>query len=191
MIWLNIGFRGIKYHEFDLTAPNLTARIKDLVARLPPIDTFIYSAGIYQQGLLTDLSDEQVEEMLDVCGRGLIYFCKYLLDRQAELAEFIVITSSTQYKPQRLEPVYSFTKAGEGHFANSLAEDGRIKKVLVVSPSGTKTEFWRDIKHPEWGNFLDPAWVTKQIMEARAGKYQYKFLKIFRSPPKVEIVETR
>src|SRR3990167_7267006 len=89
------------------------------------------------------------------------------------------------------EPIYYFIKAGEGQFSNSVAEDGRIKKVLVAGPSGMRTEFWDGVKHSEWDDFLDKEWVAQQIMKTRSGKYKYKFIKILRQPTRVEIVETR
>lgn len=182
---------NIDFRPFELSQPELAPKIKTFVNELPKIDRLIYTAGFYQQGLLTDLSEDDIESMLDVGARSLIYFVRAILEKQNELHHLTVVTSSTQYKPQKLESVYSFIKAGAGHFANSMAEDGRIKQVYVLSPSGTKTPFWRNIKHPDYDNFLDPEWVSEQIVENAKGNYRYKFVKLYRNPKKVEIVEER
>ncbi len=188
----NPNIDHVDYMPLDLSAEPLADKIKTFVEHYSPnVDVLVYAAGFYQEGTITNLSEEEIEEMINVCGRGLIYFCKYILAKQNKLDELIVITSSATWKLQRLEPIYSFMKAGEGHFANTLAEDGRISKVLVAAPSGTKTQFWRHQKHPEYEKFLDPKWVTEQIMTSRDGKYRYKHIKMFRNPAKLEVAETR
>ncbi len=181
----------LKYHKFDLSEPDLANRIDSLVGKLPEIDSLIYAAGFYRGGLITDLTDDQIEEVIAVIVRGLIYFCKYLLDKQGKLDELVAITSSATWKLQRLEPVYAAMKAAEGHFANTVAEDGRIAKVLVAAPSGTKSEFWRDDTHPEIETFLEPEWVAEQIIETRKDDYKYRWFKMFRNPPRSEIAEER
>jgi short-subunit dehydrogenase len=180
-----------KFHELDLSLPNLPQKIDEFVKSLPKIDSLVYAAGFYQGGTVTDLSEEQIEAMLNVGGRGLIYFTRALLAKQGGLDELITITSTSQWQPRKLEPIYNFIKAGEGQFSNGLAEDGRVKQVLVVAPSGMRTEFSEGVKHDEWDKFLDKQWVAKQVVKARGGKYKYKFIKLLRGPARVEIAETR
>lgn len=182
---------GIEFVSFDLSAPGLPRRIEAFVHDLPEIDLLIYAAGYYQEGRVTDLSEDQIEEMLDVGARGLIYSVRAVLKKQDHLGALAVITSSSQWTPRKLEPIYNFVKAGEGHFANAMAEDGRIDKVLVDGQFGMQTGFWRTIKHPDWDKMLDPKWVAEQIIEQLKPDYRYRFIKIHRDPRKVEVVETR
>jgi short-subunit dehydrogenase len=184
-----VGFA--KFHKFDLSDSNLPQKIEKYVATLPKIDALFYVAGFYQYGTVTDLSPKQIEEMLSVGGRGLIYFVRALLSKQGGFDELVTITSTSQWMPRKFEPIYNFIKAGEGQFSNGLAEDGRIKKVLVVGPSGMRTEFWDGVQHDEWDDFLDKQWVAQQIAKARKTKYQYKFIKILRQPARVEIADSR
>lgn len=182
---------SLNFIEFDLAPPELPKRIGELTMRLPEINTLVYAAGYYQEGRVDDLSEDQIEEMLNVCGRGLIYFTRAILEKQKKLDELIVITSSSAWTPRKLEPIYNYVKAGEGHFANAMAEDGRVGKVLVDGQFGMQTKFWRDKKHPDWDKMLKPEWVAEQIMDARKEDYKYKFIRIHRDPPKVEVVEKR
>jgi short-subunit dehydrogenase len=129
--------------------------------------------------------------MLDVGGRGLIYTVRALLSKQGELPELITITPTSQWTPRQRESIYNFVKAGAGHFTNALAEDGRIAKAMVVGPAGMKTPFWRDQPGRDMSKMLDPQWVAEQITKAREGKYQFKYIRILRDPPRVEEVETR
>lgn len=182
---------GVKYERLDLAQGDLPSRIGQLVMKLPKINHVVYAAGYFQEGRITDLSDEQVEEMIDVGGRGLIYFMKSILDKQDKLDELTTITSTSQWTPRRYEPVYNFVKAGAGHFSNAMAEDGRVGKVLVVGPAGMDTAFWDGVERSDKSSMLDPAWVAGQIIDLRRGDYQYRFVKILREPAKVEIKETR
>ena len=182
---------GLGFVEFDLTAPALPGRVVDLVGRLSEISTLVYAAGYRQDGRVTDLGEGQIENMLDVCGRGLIYFVRAILERQGGLAELITVTSTSQWTPHREEPVYCFAKAGAAHFSNAMAEDGRVGKVLVVGPSGMRTPFWAKSARDDFDSMLDPVWVAGQMMELREGEYRYRFAKILRGPARVEVVETR
>lgn len=188
---INFDEPGLTYERFDLTQADLPKRIGELVMKLPEIDTFVYAAGYFQEGQITELSNEQIEEMLDVGGRGLIYFMKSILDKQNELDELITITSTSQWTPRQYEPVYNFAKAGAGHFSNAMAEDGRVDKVLVAGPAGMDTAFWDGVERDDKAEMLDPSWVAGEVIKLREDDYKYRFAKILREPPRVEIEETR
>lgn len=185
------GIDFAKFETLDLSVNNLDDVIDDLIHELPQINTLIYAAGYYQQGTITDLTDEQIEEMINVGGRGLIYTVKSILTKQESLPELITITSTSQWTPRKLEPIYNFVKAGAGHFTNSMAEDGRVAKVLVAGPAGMKTDFWEDQPEKDTSTMLDPGWVAEKIMDVRQENYQYKYIRILRDPARIEEVETR
>ena len=183
--------KGLGYESLDLSADHLPKKITELVKGLPALNTVVYAAGYFQDGRLTDLTEQQIEEMIDVGGRGLIYLMKAILEKQEQLDELITITSTSQWTPRQREPIYNFVKAGAAHFSNALAEDGRIHKVLVAGPAGMRTAFWDGVKRDDLDSMLDPAWVAQQIMKLRADNYKYRFAKIMRDPARVELVETR
>lgn len=182
---------GLHYEQFDLATPNLPQRIGELVMTLPQINTLVYAAGYFQEGRITDLSEQQIEEMINVGGRGLIYFVRALLEKQGELDELVTITSTSHWTPRKLEPVYNFAKAGAAHLSNGIAEDGRVGKVLVAGPAGMNTAFWEGIERDDFDKMLDPSWVAGEVMKLREDDYQYRFAKIMREPARTEIVETR
>lgn len=154
---------SLQYIAFDLSAPDLPGRLGELIGGLPEIDTLIYAAGYFQEGRVTDLNETQIEEMIDVGGRGLIYAVRAVLAKQDKLKELITITSTSQWTPRQLEPIYNFAKAGAAHFSNAMAEDGRITKVLVAGPAGMNTAFWEgtDKVAHDTSTMLDPAWVAE------------------------------
>lgn len=181
----------LTFHAVDLSSKDMVQQIENLMKSLPKVDLLMHAAGYYQEGRVTDLSGGQIEEMLNVGGRSLIYGLRALLNNQAGLPELIAITSTSQWVPRQMEPLYNFVKAGAGHFANAVAEDGRIAKVLVAGPAGMNTPFWRDQPERDMGAMLDPEWVAEQIQAARKPQYKYKYIRILREPARVEEVEQR
>lgn len=180
-----------EFKQLDLSVDDLPSKIDAFVADLPPVDRLVYAAGFYQEGRVTDLSDEQIQDMLQVAGTGLIYVSRALLLKQNKLDELITITSTSQWTPRQKEPIYNFAKAGIGHFSNALAEDGRIGKVLVVGPAGMRTQFWDGVKRDDLDTMLDKQWVAQQVLKELSGSYKYKMIKLLRQPARVEIAETR
>jgi short-subunit dehydrogenase len=180
----------LHYEAFDLSAPELPQRLGDLVMKMPEINTLVYAAGYFQEGRVTDLTEKQIEEMIDVGGRGLIYAVQAVLAKQGKLDELVTITSTSQWTPRKLEPIYNFAKAGAAHFSNAMAEDGRVNKVLVAGPAGMDTAFWEGTDH-DVSTMLDPTWVANEVMQLRDDEYRYRFARILREPARVEVIETR
>jgi NAD(P)-dependent dehydrogenase (short-subunit alcohol dehydrogenase family) len=181
-----------KFYSLELNGSGVADRIARFIDKLPEVDILVYSAGFYLGESLAELKNEQIEKMLDVGARGLIYAARDLLKKQGKLNELITITSSSQYTPRPLETVYNFVKSGEAIFSAALAQDKRVGKVLVAAPSGMQTAFWRDQPDKDTGDYLDPKWVAKQINKARQPGYSYKEIRILRgNPPKVEKVASR
>jgi short-subunit dehydrogenase len=181
------------YDEFDLSQPALPERIANYVTDLPYIDSLIYAPGFYQEGHIDELSDDDIEDMLNVGARGLLYFTKNIIRKQSELSNLVTITSTSQYVAREKESVYNFVKSGAGLFSKALSLDQRVGKVLVVAPSGMATKFWekdgRSTVH-----MLPSSWVAEHIQELREDSYSYRAAKILGAtaelPARVEIVET-
>jgi NAD(P)-dependent dehydrogenase (short-subunit alcohol dehydrogenase family) len=180
----------VKFEKLDLSLKPAAA-IKKMVSGLPKVNRLVYSAGFYQDGRVTDLSEEQIEEMLNVAGTGLIFFMRELLLKQDSLDELITITSTSQWTPRKKEPIYNFAKAGTGMFSNAMAEDGRVGKVLVAGPSGMRTKFWDGVERNDLDKMLDKEWVSQQIVKSLEGTFKYKFIKLLRQPARVEVADER
>ena len=122
--------------------------------------------------------------MIQVCGAAFIFVARSVLNNQGEIDECIVITSSSQWTPRKLEPIYNFAKAGLGHFSHALSKDERVKKLLVAGPTGTKTTFHAG-REVDMSTYHNPEWVARQIHNHFNDDYNYKFIKILRDPAKV------
>lgn len=184
---------NLKFIFFSVSddSKEVVAQIDTLVAALPPINTLIYAAGFYQSGRIDSVSDKQMLEMINLNVTVPVLLVNRLKNNPNKPLKVMLITSSSQYTPRELEPMYTATKAALGMFGNSLGLDPEIGKVLVVAPSGMKTPFWRNDTDKDVSGFLNPKWVAEQIIELSSGPFKYKYAKILKGPERVEIVEIR
>jgi NAD(P)-dependent dehydrogenase (short-subunit alcohol dehydrogenase family) len=184
------GQDGITFYELELNRPDLTAKLEQLTNQLPKIDLFIYAAGFYQEGKVTDLTEKEINEMVNVCLLGAVFGVRSLLIKQGELSKFVAISSTSQFTPRLLEPLYTVAKAGLGAFANSVALDDRVGKVLVAAPAGTKTKFHAG-REVDMSTYLEPGWVASQVIDLLQDEFEYKYAILQRDPARIVISEKR
>lgn len=161
-----------------------------LVKKLPRIDLLIYVAGFFQEGTLGKLDNRAIIKMVNVGLLAPTLLVSLLLRKQKTLPGLITITSTSQWTPREYEPVYTAVKAGLGMLANSVSLDKNVGKVLVAGPAGMTTKFWQGTKKDQRG-MLGPGWVAEQIFCLWQGKFSYRFVRILREPPRVEMIEDR
>lgn len=187
----NPGVMGLQFQKFDLDiGEDLSKAVDVFVSALPKIDRFVYAAGFYQEGNLTELEASAIKNMLDVGLNAPIWFIRELLQNQGEIREFVAITSTSQWTPRVQEPIYNAVKGGLGMLANSVSLDPRVGKVLVAGPAGMATNFWKATGRKD-PSFNDPVWVAKQVVDALKVNFEYAAVRILRSPARTEVVETR
>jgi NAD(P)-dependent dehydrogenase (short-subunit alcohol dehydrogenase family) len=181
----------VVYHHLDLSvSEGLRERIESVIDEIGKVDVLVYAPGFYQEGTITDLAPAEVEAMLNVGAIAAVWATRKILQQQGELDTFLAITSTSQYTPRRLEPIYTLVKAGLGMYANSLSQDERVKKTLVAGPAGTNTKFHAG-RNADMSTYLKPDWVAEQIIAALEEDFAYKYIRILRDPAHVEIVEIR
>jgi len=154
------------------------------------IDLFIFASGFYQEGTIGQLKHNEIMAMLHVGLTAPVTLLSRILKNQKFLPGFIAITSTSQWIPRKLEPVYTAVKAGLGAFANSVSLDTAVGKTLVAAPAGMKTKFWEKDGR-DTSDMLDSQWVAEQILDLYSDDFGYKYARILRGPPRVEIVEER
>lgn len=164
----------------------LSYNLDKILTHANPIDTLIYSAGFHQEGTVDDLEDSDITDMINVKLTVPAMLLQKILRKQKRLSGFIVITSTSQWKPRLREPIYAAVNAGLGMLAYSVSLDKRVVKTLIAAPSGMKTDFWKGKKRK--GALLEPRWVAEQILDFYKGIFTYKCIRILREPPRIEIV---
>lgn len=174
--------------HIDEDVTSLIAHIDTLVRQVGPVHTLVYSAGFYQEGHIDELSDKEILMMIHVGITAPTLLINRLKNNPGKPLKVALITSSSQYTPRRLEPIYTMVKAGLGMLGRSLALDTDLGKVMVIAPSGMLTPFWNNEK--DTATYLDPTWAAQQIIELSAGSFKYKFAKLLRDPTRVLLEET-
>ncbi len=187
----NPDLANVRYIPFSITSnlDETTKQIENLLSQIEKVNTLIYTAGYFQSGHIDELSDAQITEMVNIGLLTPALMAQRLKNNPGKPLKVMLITSSSQYTPRELEPMYTSTKAALGMLGASLSLDLGIGKVLVVAPSGMKTPFWKNDN--DTSEYLDPKWVAEQVVELSSGPFKYRYAKILRKPQKVEIVETR
>jgi NAD(P)-dependent dehydrogenase (short-subunit alcohol dehydrogenase family) len=174
--------------HIDEDAPSLIAHIDALVRQVGAVHTLIYAAGFYQEGRIDELTDREILTMIHVGITAPTLLINRFKNNLGKPLKVILITSSSQYTPRQLEPLYTMAKAGLGMLGRSLALDEGLGKVMVIAPSGMLTPFWNNEK--DTTTYLDPSWAAQQIVELSTGPFKYKFAKLLRDPARVLIEET-
>ncbi len=170
---------------------NLPESLTALVSQIDTVETLVYAAGFWNEGEIAQASDSDILRQVNVGLVAPAMLLQRLLKKQASLPGFIAITSTSQWTPRRLEPLYTATKAGLAMLANSISLGDQIGKTLVAAPAGMATPFWRSYPEKDVSAMLNPTWVAEQILKLYSEAFKYQFARIMRQPPRVEIVETR
>ncbi len=179
---------GLSFFYSDLSYLNSVSSMLamyDLLSAQRSIDLLVYAAGFYQEGTVGQLTFGDIEKMLNVGALGPALFLNAVLLQQGRLPGFIGITSTSQWIPRKLEPIYSFVKAGFAAFARSVSLDPAIGKVLLVAPAGMKTSFWNGTAIGT-STMLDPAYVAEKTLACWFGEHGNRELHILREPPRTE-----
>ena len=166
---------------------NMDEELDHILEKIGPVDLLVYAAGFSQIGTLDVLTDKEIDAMLNISLAVPAKLLQRILQRQKKLPGLIAITSTSQWIPRMEEPVYAATKAGLAMLVASVSLDPRIKKTLVVWPSGMNTKMQVGRKYK--GILLDPSWVATQILEWYKTDFKYQLIRILRDPPRVETLE--
>jgi NAD(P)-dependent dehydrogenase (short-subunit alcohol dehydrogenase family) len=188
----NPNKENVDFRMLDLSfGSTLIGDLDAILDSIPVVDTLIYAAGFNQVGTITDISDQGI---LDTCSVGIIapaMILQRLLNQQDALARFVAITSTSQWTPRLMEPVYAASKAALALFAESVSLDDRVSQTLVFAPSGMQTPFW-DGDPRDTSTMLDPKWVAEQLLTKLFSKtVAYEFVICLREPAHIKIEKTR
>ena len=132
------------------------------------IDGLINSAGYLQARDFENLSLDEIENMIDVNLRGVVYSCKYA--RIKEGGHILNISSSSYVKGRQGLSVYSATKAAVVNFTQALAEEMPSFHINALVPKRTDTP----MRH---ANFIDdpkelllPETIAKTTLDVLCSK---------------------
>ena len=115
---------------------------------IPSFDVVVCNAGISASGLITDMSDEDVDNLIGINLVGTINVSRKAVAHmvEAKKGSIVMISSMWGQRAASCESVYAATKAGIIGFARSLAAELGPSgiRVNVVSPGVIATDINRE-----------------------------------------------
>lgn len=129
--------------------------IEQVLQHYDKIDILVNNAGISKLGLLIDVSEQEIEEILGVNLKGTIYCCKHALNYMMYKKTGVIINISSIWgnTGASCEAIYSASKGGINSFTKALAKEAGYSSVRVnaISPGVIETEMnnWMSIEEKQ------------------------------------------
>lgn len=145
----------------------------DTAGRFGGIDIVVANAGVGAYGEFLSLDLQQLDEIIDVNVKGLLYTVRatlpYLLNSPA--AELMVIASVAGQAGPEGEAVYAASKFAQVGFVRSLDHElwRRGVRCQMLCPGGVATDFamgrGRTPSDPDLANFMQPGEVAELVIQ--------------------------
>lgn len=163
-----------EYIVCDISSCDSVKKLKDkIVHKHGTIEYLINNAGIGHFGPLGELSEKQIEDMLNVNVKGTIFMTQCLLPYIKERILNIISTAGLKGKVN--ESVYVASKFAIRGFTESLQKEleGKEVRVTAVYMGGMNTPFWDNSNHiKDKGRLREPSKVAQMIKSMDDGREQ-------------------
>jgi 3-oxoacyl-[acyl-carrier protein] reductase len=170
----DLGLEGALGVACDVRDP---AAVRDAVGSavgaFGGLDVVVANAGVGAYGSVLDLTDEQVDEMVDVNLKGTIHTARatigHLVERQGD---FLALGSVAGLRAFPGEAVYNASKFGQLGFVRALDHELREQgvRVTTIAPGGIATDFamgnGRTPEMPELDGMLSAEEVADVVLFA-------------------------
>ena len=152
----DLGIEGVVAQACDVRdVAQLKAAVAATVERFGGLDIVIANAGVGSYRPVLDTPHEEIEEMIDVNVKGLIYTVRacipYLLRRGG--GDLVTIASEAGRRGLPSEAVYVASKFAQVGFTRSLDHELRTKRIRCsnICPGGVATNFGmgRGLRRPD------------------------------------------
>ena len=134
---------GLKCDVSDST--QVEGAVAATVERFGKLDIAVANAGVGAYGPLLDLSQEHLDEMIDVNFKGTVYTMRAALPHllKSDAADFVSLASEAGRRGLPYEAVYCGSKFGQVGFTRAMDHELRELGVRCtnVCPGGVATEF--------------------------------------------------
>jgi 3-oxoacyl-[acyl-carrier protein] reductase len=154
------------YEAVDLADSSAAESLVDgVIGRFGSIDVLVNNAGIARDGVLALLTDDQIDDVIDVNLRATIHLTRVVARRMLlkRAGKIINISSIVGLSGYRGLSVYSATKAALDGFTRSLARELGSRSITVnsVAPGYLRTEM---------SHGLDDAQLAQIVRRTPAGR---------------------
>ncbi len=126
-------------------ASEVDAAVAATVERFGRLDVVVANAGVGAYGPLLELSQEHLDEMIDVNFKGTVYTLRAALPHllESDAADFVALASEAGRRGLPYEAVYCGSKFGQVGFTRAMDHELREQGVRCtnVCPGGVATDF--------------------------------------------------
>jgi len=146
-----VGGIGVRARAFaaDISdSEAVTRMIHDVIDEYGRLDVLVNNAGIWKQGPIASITNEQIDEMIDINLKSLFYCCRAAVPHLKKSGGSIVnIASTAGQRGEAFHSHYAATKGATISFTKSLAPElsGDGIRVNCVAPGWVATDMSRDV----------------------------------------------
>jgi NADP-dependent 3-hydroxy acid dehydrogenase YdfG len=161
--------------QMDVTSADENNKfITETIKAFGRLDSVVANAGIGYYGGITDISDDELTNMVAVNYSGTIWTVRAAVPefRKTGAGDIVIISSVAGFRGGANEAVYAGTKFAQIGLAGSLDRELTPEgiRVTAICPAGTKTEFaigaGRTEGDPALNDYMSPIDVAFQIVTA-------------------------
>jgi len=143
------------YYSADITKPaQVGFCFKQVFKKNKVINLLVNNAGVFKSSPFEDYEISDIDRMIDVNLKGLIYTTFYCLEGLKSSGRIINISSVAGIHGIENQSVYCASKYGVQGFSEALNQE-LIKKnisITTISPGGIKTPLWNEKENPYRGD---------------------------------------
>lgn len=183
----NPGVPGALVQPCDVRDPSSVQALVDAaVDRFGRLDIVIGNAGVGGYGPFLDLPMDQIEEMIDINVKGLIYTLRAALPQllKSDAADVVTVASEAGRRGLPYEAVYCSSKFAQVGLTRALDHELREKGVRCTSvcPGGVATEFamgrGRTPDMPALSGMMKPEDVAETILFVLTRPRNHRILEV-------------
>ncbi len=141
----DLGLEGALGIECDVTDPaSVQAAVGAALERFGRLDVAVANAGVGSYGPFLEMALEDIEAMIDINLKGVIYTARSTLGALVESkGDFVSLASVAGLRAFPGEAVYNASKFGQVGFTRALDHEMREQGVRVtnIAPGGIATDF--------------------------------------------------
>lgn len=174
-------FPKVRPVALDLLRPENRKRFKKMLAsEKPEIKILVNASGFGKYGTYKDLTDEEIDQILDLNLKALIHMTYDCLPYMRKKDRVINLGSASAFQPLPEFILYATSKVAVLHFSRALHVELKSRRIPVtcVCPGYVRTEFFQvaqQTKNPDTCRNFSPMFepedvVRKALRDSRRGK---------------------
>lgn len=183
----DLGIEGAVARPCDVRDPAAVAAIvQETVNRFGGLDILVVNAGVGSYGPFLEMANEELEEIVDVNVKGMLYTLRAALPHlfRSESADVVTVASEAGRRGLPMEAVYCASKFAQVGLTRALDHEMRPRGVRCtnVCPGGVATDFamgrGRTPDMPELEGMMAPEDVAEAVLFVLTRPRNHRILEV-------------